>query len=120
MTAFDEQIALTLAGWKAKLREVRAGQPRDGDPLGALQSAARELETDLAAIEARLLSEGARAAACEARAMAAIRKADDAAARNALRERQQIVEGLEQLEADTTVLRAMLAECRLVLAQHTE
>ena len=57
-----------------------------------------------------------RADALETRAMAAVHRGDDADARAALLDHEAVGARLEQLEAEANVIRAMLAECALVLA----
>jgi len=112
---FAKRIDAAVAGWKAKLRREQEGArsassasgPSDSD---ALRRAAADLEADLAAIRSDFEREAARATTFETLAMNAIRKGDDRAARDALVKQRESAERLHQLDADATVLCAMLAE----------
>ncbi|MEP6492144.1 MAG: hypothetical protein ABJF01_05675 [bacterium] len=82
-----------------------------------LRAAAAELEADLARLLQATTREQGRFAEFEARAMAAIHNGDDDAARDALVAQQASLDTLKELDADATVVRASLAECRAVLDQ---
>ena len=122
MSEFAERIDAVVAAWKAKLRHAQAGATAGSSPhaargVPALRHVVADLDADLAALLAEVAHEKARAAACETRAMDAIRENDDWAAREALSGQKTSVDTLQRLDAEATVLRAMLAECRTVLDQ---
>jgi hypothetical protein len=54
---------------------------------------------------------GAHDDALESQAMAAVHRGDDRTARATLLDREPVVAKIEQLEAETKVIRAILAEC---------
>ena len=115
VSEFAKRIDVAVAGWKAKLRREQEGAPATSSATGtsdadALRRAAADLEADLAAILSDFEHETARANTFETLAMDAIRKGDDRAARDALVKQKESAERLHQLDADATVLRAMLAE----------
>jgi hypothetical protein len=115
ISEFAKRIDAAVAGWKAKLRREQeaARSASSASGLGdsdALRRAAADLETDLAAIRSDFEREAARATTFETLAMSAIRKGDDRAGRDALVKQKESAERLHQLDADATVLRAMLAE----------
>lgn len=83
--------------------------------VAALQRAADDVARDLARVLERAASETTRSCDLQARAIDAVRHGDERAARDALRAVETSAELLRQLDADATVLRAMLAECRIVL-----
>jgi phage shock protein A len=120
MPEFSERINAVVSAWKAKIRHDHESAPATSspDPAGdasALRRAVADLAADLAAIGTNLAHEETRATAFETRAMDAIRKGDDRAAREALLAWQGSVDELHRLDAEATVLRAMLAECRALL-----
>ena len=82
-----------------------------------LRRAMQDLEADLASVLDKLQAALAEADALELQAMTAVRRGDDVAARSALLEREPVTAAYEQLEADAKVIRAMLAECAVVLAE---
>jgi len=115
VSEFAKRIDAAVAGWKAKLRREHEGGRTASSASGAsdvdaLRRAAADLEADLATILSDFERETARANTFETLAMAAIRKGDDRAARDALVKQKESAERLHQLDADATVLRAMLAE----------
>ena len=115
VSEFAKRIDAAVAGWKAKLRREHEGGRAASSTSGtsdvdALRRAAADLEADLATILSDFERETARANTFETLAMAAIRKGDDRAARDALVKQKESAERLHQLDADATVLRAMLAE----------
>jgi len=115
VSEFAKRIDAAVAGWKAKLRREQEGGRAASSASGtsdvdALRRAAADLETDLATILSDFERETARANTFETLAMDAIRKGDDRAARDALVKQKESAERLHQLDADATVLRAMLAE----------
>ena len=115
VSEFAKRIDAAVAGWKAKLRREHEGSRAASSTSGtsdvdALRRAAADLEADLATILSDFERETARANTFETLAMAAIRKGDDRAARDALVKQKESAERLHQLDADATVLRAMLAE----------
>jgi len=115
ISEFAKRIDAAVAGWKAKLRREQEGARSASSASGAsdsdaLRRAAADLEADLAAIRSDFEREAARATTFETLAMNAIRKGDDRAARDALVKQRESDERLHQLDADATVLRAMLAE----------
>ena len=115
VSEFAKRIDAAVAGWKAKLRREHEGGRATSSASGAsdvdaLRRAAADLEADLATILSDFERETARANTFETLAMDAIRKGDDRAARDALLKQKESAERLHQLDADATVLRAMLAE----------
>jgi len=115
VSEFAKRIDAAVAGWKAKLRREQEGSRAASSTSGtsdvdALRRAAADLEADLTTIRSDFERETARANTFETLAMAAIRKGDDRAARDALVKQKESAERLHQLDADATVLRAMLAE----------
>ena len=121
--AVDEGLArinAALGTWKARMRQAfrSPSDPRanTAEAKTELRRVTEELESDLAAIVEQLQGEALRADALEARAMAAVRGGDDAGARAALVDHNAVSARLEQIEAEANVIRAMLAECALVLA----
>jgi phage shock protein A len=106
--------------WKAKLQADTkassndpAGQRRDR--VEELRLAVNELETDLAGVTGRITEALSKAGAYEDVAMQAIRRGDDVGARDALRRQHVHLDVVPELEAEVVVIRAMIAECRLVL-----
>ena len=119
ISEFAARIDATVAAWKAKLRREQQGAPATSSrhaasDADALRRAAADLEADLATILADFEHEIGRANAFETLAMDAIRKGDDRAARDALSQQQESADRLQQLDAEATVLRAMIGECQLV------
>ena len=120
MSEYANRIEARLASWKARLtggqrsHDVGTSDDRE-DSVAELQRATQQLEVDLADLLGAAALQAERAANFEARAMEAIRNGDDGAAREALRTQQECVDTLARLEADATVIRAMIAECRAVL-----
>ena len=115
ISEFAKRIDAAVAGWKAKLRREQEGVRSASSASGtsdsdALRRAAADLEADLAAIRSDFEREAARATTFETLAMNAIPKGDDRAARDALVKQRESAERLHQLDADATVLCAMLAE----------
>jgi hypothetical protein len=122
MKEFRDRIDAAVTAWKAKLKgEQRLREPasdlRSERAVAELESAARELEADLADVLNKAAAEAKRVTEFEAQAMNAIRAGDDWAAREALLLVRQSMEKLESLNADTLVLRAMIGECREVLGR---
>ena len=80
-------------------------------PPDQLRAEVSTLENELVASRRVLADLEARAAAAEARAMEAIQRNDDRAARTALLEQQAFAEKATVVAADLRVLRAILDEC---------
>ena len=118
------RIDAAVAAWKATMRDAttRGGTivPDRTEAVVQLRRAAQDLEADLASILDKLQAALAQADALELQAMTAVRRGDDVAARSALLEREPVAAACEQLEADAKVIRAMLAECALVLADEED
>ena len=114
------RINAAAAAWKATMRDAttRGGPaaPAKAEAMAHLRSATEELGGDLAGVLEKLQAALAQADALELQAMAAVQRGDDVAVRSAFLEREPVVAACEQLEADAKVIRAMLAECALVLA----
>ena len=114
ISEFAKRIDAAVATWKRKIRREYEATPvtsdaaRSGD-ADALRRAAADLAADLAAILAEFERETARATAFETEAMHAIRRGDDRAARGALLKQQESADRIQQLDAEATVLRAILA-----------
>ena len=87
-------------------------------PADTLREIARELEAELEAVQAELSKNEKGAQEHEVRAMAAIKRGDDASARSALMEMKAFATEMGQLGADAHVLRSLLAEIHEFLAQH--
>ena len=87
------------------------------DAIAELRRSVEALEADLASILEKLKAASAQAEALEFEAMTAIHRGDDVAARSALVRREPLAAQCEELEADTHVIRAMLAECSAVLSE---
>lgn len=121
MLEFPERIEAAVAALKAKLKGTHeAPNPDAASGVAELERAARDLEADLADVLKEVVLEARRAGELETRAMEAIRNGDDSLAREALQAHQVSVDTLQKLDADATVLRAMIAECRAVLDQAGE
>ncbi len=106
--------------WKAKLQADKTGSSNDAarsrsDRIEELRVAVQELETDLAGVTGRIADAMAKASEVEDAAMRAIRRGDDVAARDALQRQHVHLDVVPELEAEAVVIRAMIAECRLVL-----
>jgi phage shock protein A len=121
MLAFTERIDAAVAAWEAKLRLAQEDAIDGIAPRAVQDDALRrlviELEEELAALLVRVAHESVRAGEFEVRAMNALRRNDDWAAREALVRQRQVVDQLEELDAEVIVLRAMLADCRATLHQ---
>jgi electron transfer flavoprotein alpha subunit len=89
------------------------------EAISQLRRATEELEADLASVLNELQTALAQAGALELQAMTAVQRGDDVAARSAILEREPVAAACEQLEADAKVIRAMLAECAIVLADQS-
>ena len=114
------RINAALDTWKARMRQAFRS-PSDpptntAEAKAELRRATEALESDLAAILEKRQIEAARAYALEVHAMAAVRRGDDAGARAALLDHEAVSARLEQIEAEADVVRAVLAECALALA----
>lgn len=119
---FANRIDTAVSVWKAKLKSQLGTSNTQGpvdvqNVAAGLRAAAAELEADLARLLQATTREQGRFAEFEARAMAAIHNGDDDAARDALVAQQASLDTLKELDADSTVVRASLAECRAVLDQ---
>jgi hypothetical protein len=79
---------------------------------------ARELESELASVDAQRAANERSATALEVKAMAAIRMGDDGSARARLMEMQTFIAEMGMLDADAHVLRSLLAEIREFLDAH--
>jgi hypothetical protein len=114
------RINAAVAAWRATMREAtaRGGTigPDKAEAMVQLRAATQDLEADLASVLDKMQAARTQADALEVQAMAAVRRGDDVAARSALLERESVAAACEQLEADAKVIRAMLAECAVVLA----
>ena len=86
------------------------------DPARLLQSEIAGLEVGLSEAEQRLSELDVAIAAAEQSAVNAIRAGDDRLARSALMKQRDCVEEAKRIEADVTVLRALLDEARELLA----
>jgi hypothetical protein len=87
------------------------------NPADELRAMARELEADLALVEAQISATAARMLDVEGRAIAAVKRHDDRSARELLIEQAASAGELEQLDADAKVLRALLDEIREFFAE---
>jgi hypothetical protein len=114
------RINTALGTWKARMRQaLRSPSDPPADTAEAraeLLRATEELKSDLAAILETLQAEVARADVLEATAIAAVHRGDDPGARAALLDHEAVIARLKQLEAEANVIRAMVAECAVVLA----
>ena len=121
MSEFAKRIDSAVDAWKAKIRGEHSASDAGSDAVASgapsLERAVRDLEADLANLLEQVALEVGRAEQLELRAMDAIRRGDDRGAREAVVAHQDAVDAMQRLEADATVVRAMIAECRAVLDQ---
>ena len=117
------RINAAVAAWMATMKDAttRSGTiaANKAESMVQLRRATADLEADLASVLDKLQAALAQADALELQAMTAVRRGDDVAARSALLEREPVTAACDQLEADAKVIRAMLAECALVLADES-
>jgi electron transfer flavoprotein alpha subunit len=112
-----------VVAWKSSMTDAMTRGGTIGadkaEAITQLRRATEELEADLASVLNELQTALAQAGALELQAMTAVQRGDDVAARSAILEREPVAAACEQLEADAKVIRAMLAECAIVLADQS-
>jgi phage shock protein A len=95
---------------------MRGSATKDTDSaLAELREATRELTSDYDGLMATIEHARARAADFEAQAIEAVRRGDDAAAREALMRHEKQTTSLNNLLADAAVVRSMIEECERIL-----
>jgi hypothetical protein len=105
--------------WEARLRdEIRPAKPGFGTAeraMGSLREQAEALGGEIVGVLRRRSDLLGQKSAAEQRAVRAIKMGDDSTAKWAIKEHEAHCEAVASIEADLTVLRAMLAECQRAL-----
>ena len=120
MKALASKLERTIALWRNRLREQTTA--RSDSPQADIDAAQSDLRQQLAGLEHEATTmqkdldrEGATAAQWEQRAMAAVQRNDDGAAREALVHHERHSDAAAALQAELTLLHAMQQTCRDVL-----
>ena len=120
MKALASRLEKTVSLWRERLRGQTAA--RSSTPATEIDAAQSDLRGQLAGLEGDATTmqkdldrEATAAAEWEERAMSAVRRSDDGAAREALERSGRHSDAVAALQAELTLLHAMQQACRDVL-----
>ena len=117
------RVDAAVATWKATMAKATAYRERTPPNATAvaveLRHAIEALESDLASVLEKRHAARAQADVLEAQATTAVHRGDHLRFRSALLDHEPVIEAIAQLDADADVIRAVVAECAAVLADHS-
>lgn len=115
MDHLSERVRAALSALQAKVARDTKPDPRAS--AAALPETLQELEKDLAEVQARLDAQRALTQDANDRAMKAIGGGNDYTARRELMGLTKLSEGIEELEADITVLHVLIDAARIAIEE---